>query len=154
MPVVIDGNNLLHSVPGPASSRGDVRRQALDTVRGEGLSITVVFDGPPPQGSPATEHLGRVTVRYSGSASADDVILKLIPDGGAAAQWVVVTDDRGLRESVRQRGASVRSLADWRRRRRPPPPRRGAREPRLSSREIAEWEAFFSNRLADEDDER
>jgi hypothetical protein len=151
MPVVIDGNNLLHNLPGRARSRRDVRRQALDAVRREGLSITVVFDGPPPQGSPAIEHLGRVTVRYSGPASADDVILKLIPDGGAAAQWVVVTDDRGLRESARQRGASVRSLADWTSRRRPPPQPRDGRESRLSSREIAEWEAFFSGRSDEED---
>ena len=143
MPVVIDGNNLLHRLPSRARSRGDVRRQVLDTVRSEGLSITVVFDGPPPQGSPAIEHLGRVTVRYSGPASADDVILKLIPDGGAAAQWVVVTDDRGLRDRARRRGAGVRSLAEWRNRR-PPPPREGVREPRLSSREIADWEAYFS----------
>jgi hypothetical protein len=150
MPVVIDGNNLVHSLPGRARGRGDVRRQMLDAVRREGMLITVVFDGPPPQGSPDLEHLGRVTVRYSGAASADDVILKLIPDGSAAAQWVVVTDDRGLRDLARRRGAGVRSLAEWRNRR-PPPPRQGVREPRLSSREIADWEAYFSGKNHAED---
>jgi hypothetical protein len=145
MPVVIDGNNLLHSLPGGGRSRDEVRRQALEAVRGEGLRVTVVFDGPPPQGSPEIEHLGRVTVRYSGSAAADDVILGLIPAGAAASEWAVVSDDRGLRDRSRRRGAAVRSLAEWRRRR-PPPPRRARQEPRLSSHEIAEWEAFFASR--------
>ncbi len=143
MPVVVDGNNLLHSLPCGGRGRDDVRRQALETVRREGLQLTVVFDGPPPSGSPGVEHLGRVTVRYSGSATADEVILGLLPEGGAASQWVVVTDDRGLRHLARQRGANVRSLAQWQRRRRTPP-RRASLEPRLSSSEIAEWETFFA----------
>jgi uracil-DNA glycosylase len=150
MPVVVDGNNLLHSLPGGGRGRDEVRRRALETVRREGLQLTVVFDGPPPSGSPGVEHLGRVTVRYSGSATADEVILGLLPGGGAASQWVVVTDDRGLRLLARQRGANVRSLAQWRSRRRTPP-RRAPREPRLSSHEIAEWEAFFAGRDHGED---
>jgi hypothetical protein len=145
MPIVIDGNNLLHSLPGGSRNRENVRRDALDAVRGEGLRVTVVFDGPPPPGSPDTEHLGQVTVRYSGAASADEVILGLIPRGGAASQWAVVSDDRGLRELARQRGAKVRSLAEWRDRRRPPP-RRVPHERGLSSRELADWEDYFSRR--------
>lgn len=143
MPVAIDGNNLLHSLPAPARSRSDVRRQVLDAVRHEGLQVTVVFDGPPPAGSPAIEHLGRVTVRYAGGASADDVILSLIPAGRAASQWVVVTNDRGLRERAKQRGARARSLVEWRGRRRVKPVRPAA-DPPMSAREIAEWEAFFA----------
>lgn len=143
MPVVIDGNNLLHSLPGRGRGRDEVRRQVLEAVRGESLQLTVVFDGPPPAGAPDTELLGRVTVRYSGARSADDLILALIPPGGSASQWVVVSDDRGLRERVLRRGGAVRSLAEWRGRR---PRRRPLRESehRLSPRELAEWEAYFS----------
>ncbi len=143
MPVVIDGNNLLHSLPGRGCGRDEVRRQVLEAVRGESLQLTVVFDGPPPAGAPDTELLGRVTVRYSGAHSADDLILALIPAGVRASQWVVVTDDRGLRERVQRRGGTVRSLAAWRGRR---PPRRPLLEAerRLSPRELAEWEAYFS----------
>jgi hypothetical protein len=144
MPVLIDGNNLLHSLPRDQRSRGDVRRRALEQVRNEGVRITVVFDGPPPAGSPSTEHLGRVTVRYSGSATADDLLISLIPDGRSSKQWVVVTDDRGLRDRARARGAGVRTLAQWQGRRRPRV-RRGGHEPRLSSNEIADWEEFFSS---------
>ncbi|MGD9252935.1 MAG: NYN domain-containing protein [Holophagae bacterium] len=143
MPVVIDGNNLMH-----AASRTDgreaIRRQALEKVRVEGVTITVVFDGPPSRGSPAIEHLGRVTVRYAGERSADDLIIDLIPVGKRAAEWVVVTDDRGLGRRVKERGGSIRSLAEWRRRR----PREAAANPhqsKLSSREVAEWEEFFAS---------
>jgi hypothetical protein len=143
MPVVIDGNNLLHSLPGRGRSRDEVRRQVLEAVRGESLRLTVVFDGPPPAGTPETECLGSVTVRYSGARSADDLIVALIPAGGTASQWVVVSDDRGLRERVLRRGGAVRSVVEWRGRR----PRRRQlceAERRLSARELAEWEAYFA----------
>jgi hypothetical protein len=144
MPVIIDGNNLLHSLPNHERDRSSVRREALDTVRHEGVSLTVVFDGPPPPGSPELEHLGRVMVRYSGRSSADDVIVGLLPSSGRAAEWVVVTDDRALGNRVRERGAQVRTLKEWRSRR-SGKPRGPVREPKLSSREVADWEAFFSS---------
>ena len=144
MPIVVDGNNLLHRLPPSQRTRADVRRRALEIVRNETVHVVVVFDGPPPEGSPETEHLGRVTVRYSGALAADDVIVELIPNGRGATQWVVVTDDRALGERARGKGAGVRSLAEWRSRR--PPVRRTDVQPRLSSREIAEWEEYFSAR--------
>jgi predicted RNA-binding protein with PIN domain len=144
MPIVVDGNNLLHSLPQSQRTRADVRRRALEIVRHETVQVVVVFDGPPPQGSPATEHLGRVTVRYSGAVAADDVIFDLVPEGRSAAQWVLVTDDRALGERVRGKGAGVRTLAEWRNRR--PPARRAEFQPKLSSRDIAEWEEYFSTR--------
>ena len=143
MPLAIDGNNLLHSLERPEKSRSDVRQLVLGAVRHECLQVTVVFDGPPPDGAPKTEHLGRVTVRYSGPESADDVILRLLPDGPRASEWVVVTDDGELQRRVRDRGASVSPLHEWRRRK-PKPPRRPDREPALSSREVADWEEYFA----------
>ena len=148
MPVVIDGNNLLHASPG-ARRRDDVRRQALDQVRSGGRTVIVVFDGPPPDGAPAVEHLGRVTVRYSGTRSADDEIVGLLPSGSTAADWVVITDDRALGRRVQALGARVRSLSEWRRRGRVPV-RRATNEPKLSARELEEWTAFFA---AGRDDE-
>ena len=143
MPVVIDGNNLLHRLPPEQRSRADVRRRALDLVRHESVRLVVVFDGPPPAGSPTDEHLGKVHVRYSGAASADDVILKLLPDGRAAAQWVVVTNDRRLGDLARSKGAGVRTLAEWLGRRGAPKKRDGY-ESKLSSHAIADWERYFS----------
>jgi hypothetical protein len=142
MPIVLDGNNLLHTQP--RGSRADVRRQALELVRGGGMTITVVFDGPPSKGSPSIEHLGRVTVRYSGQESADDAIVGLLPRDRSAAEWMVVTDDRELGRRVKDRGGQVRTLAEWRRRK-VRPDRRPQRESKLSSHDIADWEAFFSS---------
>ena len=144
MPLLIDGNNLLHSLPRSERSRADVRSLVLEAVRHERLQVTVVFDGPPPDGSPKVEHLGRVTVRYSGSSSADDVILRALPDGSRASEWVVVTGDRELGRRVRDCGGRVLSLGEWHSRR-PRQPRKPAHEPKLSSHDIAEWEAFFSS---------
>ncbi|MDH3812869.1 MAG: NYN domain-containing protein [Acidobacteriota bacterium] len=151
MPVIIDGNNLLHRMPSGEQNRDSVRRRALDTVRHEGMSLTVVFDGPPPVGSPDPEHLGRLTIRYSGASSADDLILRLLPKAGRASEWVVITDDRALRGRVSEQGAQVRTLQEWQSRR-PRKPRREPREPKLSSREVADWETFFSSREDDAND--
>jgi hypothetical protein len=145
MPIIIDGNNLLHSLTRDDRSRNAVRRSTLDAVRHGGVSLILVFDGPPPAGSPEREHLGRVDVRYAGSESADDVIIGLLPPGRRASEWVVVTDDRGLRDRVRDRGAKVRSLSEWRSRKARPQRRKGF-EPKLSSREISDWEEYFASR--------
>ena len=84
-----------------------------------------------------------MSVRYSGAVSADTVILDLLPDGRAAAQWVVVTNDRRLRELARSKGAGVRTLAEWRGRR-GAPKKRGGYESKLSSNAVADWERYFS----------
>ena len=143
MPILLDGNNLLHRMPKAQRSRAAVRSQVLDATRHESMSVTVVFDGPPPAGSPARESLGKVIVVYSGSRSADDVIVGMVPAGSAAKQWSVVTDDRGLANRVRDRGAKLRRLAEWQGRRRRQS-RPSTFESKLSSRDVADWENFFS----------
>ena len=143
MPILIDGNNLLHTLPPEHRRRGDVRRLVLDACRRERMKVTVVFDGPPPAGAPSRELLGAVTVVYSDTASADDVILRHVATGASAREWVVVTDDRGLAQRVRQRGAGVRTTAEWRQPRRTRS-RGQERQPKLSSHEVAEWEEVFS----------
>lgn len=149
MPLILDGNNLLHSLPRGLRSREEVRKQVLEVVRRQAVSLTVVFDGPPPEASPEVEHLGRVTIRYSGMLAADEVILALLPVRGTD-QWVIVTDDRELRERARSKGARVRSLAEWAGRRKTPQ-RISRREAKLSSHEIADWEAYFSQSQEDAD---
>jgi predicted RNA-binding protein with PIN domain len=150
MPFLIDGNNLLHSLPLPAASRGDVRRAVLDACRHERMRATVVFDGPPPDGTPSRESLGSITVVYSGSKTADDVIIHQLPQGKETRDWIVVTDDRQLRERVKNLGAAVQALREWQGRKRRPASRRRT-EPKLSSHEVAEWEAFFSDKREEEE---
>jgi hypothetical protein len=151
MPILVDGNNLLHRLPRADRTRAAVRNEVLDATRHEKVSVTVVFDGPPPPSAPERESLGRVTVIYSGLRTADDVIVDLLPAGGPARQWSVVTDDRGLADRVRAAGANVRRLAEWRRLPRSTMPKRPRVESKLSSREIAEWEAFFSDESGSDD---
>ena len=150
MPILVDGNNLLHRLPRPNRNREQVRRMVLDHCRHERVKITVVFDGPPPPGAPPREELGTVTVVYAGSETADDVIIRGLPGGASARNWVVVTDDRELQARARNKGASIRTHAEWSRKRPPPPPKPRI-ESRLSSHEVAEWEEFFANRRRDDD---
>jgi predicted RNA-binding protein with PIN domain len=155
MPIAIDGNNLLHTLPHPHRSRDEVRRAVLDQCRREKMSVIVVFDGPPPSGVPTTEHLGRVTVLYSESKSADDVIIGILGSTDSAQSWSVVTNDRGLAARARERGASIRTVAQWMGRRgtksrrltkvRPKPP--------LRPNEVRDWEHLFSEREEPPDDE-
>jgi predicted RNA-binding protein with PIN domain len=142
MPILVDGNNLLHSLPPPTRNREQVRRLVLDHCRHERLKITVVFDGPPPSGAPPREELGAVTVVYAGSKTADDVIIRRLPGGTAARDWVVVTDDRGLQARARDKGASIRTLAEWSSKKTAPPPKPRI-ESKLSSHEVAQWEDYF-----------
>jgi predicted RNA-binding protein with PIN domain len=151
MPILLDGNNLLHRMPRAERSRSAVRTQVLEITRHESMSVTVVFDGPPPAGAPARESLGRVTVVYSGPRTADDLIVGMIPTGSAAKQFSVVTDDRGLSIRVKDRGAKVRSLGEWRGRRKQKTPVRPRVESKLSNREVSKWEDFFSRGGKDDD---
>ncbi len=153
MPIIIDGNNLLHSLPSHQRSREAVRQTVLDQSRHEKISVTVVFDGPSPSGSPATESLGQVTILYSGQTSADDVIIGKLPSGAAARSWSVVTNDRGLAARSRERGALVRTLAQWTGRRgakaRPGKPRP---KPPLRPKEVQKWEEEFTKAKETEND--
>ncbi len=143
MPIVVDGNNLLHRLPAGQRSREAVRREVLERTRHERQRVTVVFDGPPPPGAPERESLGAVMVVYSGGRPADDVIVALLPGGPPARQWTVVSDDGGLRRRALDLGAGVRSLAEWSRRRPRAPASRPSAEPKLSSREVEEWAEWF-----------
>ncbi len=153
MPILIDGNNLLHSLPPDQRSREAVRQRVLDQSRREKISVTVIFDGPPPGGTPPAEHLGSVTILYSGNTSADDLIINRLPSGRAATSWSVVTNDRGLGARVRERGASVRTLTQWTGRRgakvRPGKPRP---KPPLRAKEVQEWKNLFQENRGTEEE--
>lgn len=144
VPVLIDGNNLMHRLRASNRTRAEVRRQTLELVRREKMSVTVVFDGPAPDGVPTSEHLGRVTIVYSGATVADDVIIRSLPAGTASRNWVVVTEDRGLADRARRCGARVRRVADWLEKLGPAVSSRHPDDALLSADEIADWEAYFS----------
>ena len=150
MPILVDGNNLLHRLPAGSRNRRAVRSLTLDLARSERIRVTLVFDGQPPSGSPPAESLGNVTIRYAAPRTADDVIIAALPAGGRARDWVVITDDRGLAARARGRGARVRSLRSWQERLRSAPSPGPADRP-LSRSEVADWESYFSTRSDPED---
>ncbi len=143
MPVLVDGNNAMHRLPGGSRTRDALRRRVLGLPKRSRMTIEVVFDGPPPPGVPAVERLGAVTVRYSGGQTADDLIVARIPGGGAARQWTVVTDDRALASRVRSTGARVEPVASFLGRTAPGPEAEKPTDPELTGEELEEWLKVF-----------
>ncbi len=148
MPILVDGNNLLHQLPPARRSRAELRRLCLELVRREGLRVTVVFDGAPPAGTPATERLGRVTILYAAPRSADDEIVRRVREARDPRGVTVVTDDHLLAESAAAAGARTMKVSDFARgastklaaptpaEERPEPP------PNVS---VRDWERWFSD---------
>jgi len=143
VPILVDGNNLLHRLPHRHRGRQELRRLCLDLVRREGLQLVLVFDGEPPAGSPARESLGRVTILYAAPRSADDAIIASLPPAPGARSFVVVTDDRELGQRARRAGARVRPLREWWPKLVTPATEK-TREGGLSADEVAQWEELFS----------
>ncbi len=116
--LLIDGTNLLHAlsktktVAPPAALIGRLRG-----VIPAGITIELVFDGPPERGLRNERIAAGVVVRYSGGRTADAVILTMIDDvhllDGAegTVTLLIVTDDRDLRHSARLRGARTAGSA-------------------------------------------
>jgi hypothetical protein len=110
--LVVDGTNLLHAL-----SRSTERLPAaalIGRLRGiipGDVAIELVFDGPPERGLRGERIASGMQVRYSGSRSADAVILSLVDDvrgsaGPAATGSILaITDDNDLRNRLRMRGA-------------------------------------------------
>lgn len=120
MPVLIDGNNLLFAGRDDNPER-PIGRSRLCELLGEwaerfGQSVSVVFDGPAPSGG-LLRQIGdpRITVRFSGAASADEVIEMLVNADSAARRVVVVSSDREVARAARRRRATpMRSDEFWR----------------------------------------
>jgi predicted RNA-binding protein with PIN domain len=110
LPYLVDGSNLLGRARGlrvgrPGDRRKLVRRVlASPAVRRKG--VTFVFDGRPGAG-PSRLSLGRhIEVRYAGPRSdADSVILRVM-ERAERNHFVLVTDDRELRERARLLGVA------------------------------------------------
>jgi hypothetical protein len=110
--LVVDGTNLLHAL-----SRSTERLPAaalIGRLRGVipgDVAIELVFDGPPERGLRGERIASGMQVRYSGSRSADAVILSLVDDvrgstgPAATATILAITDDTDLRNRLRMRGA-------------------------------------------------
>ena len=115
--LLIDGSNLLHALgrgkgrPAPAATLVGRLRAVIPAP----IRIELIFDGPPDRGLHGTRIASGLTVRHSGSMSADRLIERLVaeaigtggtPDAAHAAgdAILVITDDIELGQRVRRRG--------------------------------------------------
>jgi len=111
MPVLIDGDNLLHAARGVADDAQSASRawlcRLLTSWDPQGLHhVTIFFDGvrPDSPGDGPTE-AGRLTIRYSDAWTADDLIIEAIESSSASRRLVVVSSDRAVRTAARRRRA-------------------------------------------------
>lgn len=123
MPLLIDGNNLLHAARDVDGGDGPGRASLCALLASWGRRrrerITVVFDGPLPPEPFATQiaqTAGELQVLFSGAGkSADRRIEELLDADSAPRRVVVVSTDREVRQAARHRQArSVRADEFWR----------------------------------------
>ncbi|MCF8041075.1 MAG: NYN domain-containing protein [Desulfarculaceae bacterium] len=117
MRLIIDGYNLIHTVPelAFASDKGQGREALMEALRlyrkRRSHKIKVVFDGGLEPGG-AKERLSGMPVSFSGAErSADDVIAALAAKEGGGI--TVVTSDRELAGRCRVHGAVVLSSEEF-----------------------------------------
>jgi predicted RNA-binding protein with PIN domain len=111
MPYLIDGSNLLGAMRvdrhGEESKRNLVRLLA-SFARARKTKVSCIFDGPEPPSF--AKHLGAVSVAFSGTRPADDLIAERCANGRG---WSVVTSDRGLATRVQRRQVEILSPAQF-----------------------------------------
>jgi uncharacterized protein YaiI (UPF0178 family) len=102
---VIDGNNLLGRA-GASRDASDTKRQLVRSLanfaRAKRTKVACYFDGNEPENF--GRHLGSVSVVFSGTRSADDLIVNKVAIGSG---WKVVTADRGLASRIQRRQVQV-----------------------------------------------
>ena len=103
---IVDGDNAAHRlVPGAADHRRS-RDQLVAQVAGyaaqAGIDVVIVFDGV---GDDRT--VGRTSVRYAGSVSADTVIERLAAQAQEGREVMVVSSDNVLRHVAAKGGVEV-----------------------------------------------
>ncbi len=120
MPVLIDGNNLLHAAraveSNPAIGRSMLCGRLGEWALRRRQKVHVVFDGPAPPGALRAQIGHRaIDVSYSGTGTTADVaIVNRMDADSAARRLLVVSTDHEVRKAARRRRAeSVRSEPFW-----------------------------------------
>jgi predicted RNA-binding protein with PIN domain len=103
--VIIDGNNLLHTLrehaPIAAVGRETMVRLIERWRKTSGCEVTLIFDGPAPRGGLSKQLSPEgLTVRFSAPATADDLIVAMIRDEKDPTRLRVVTSDKAIRHAA------------------------------------------------------
>ncbi len=121
MPVLIDGNNLLHAAQKVGSGEHLVGRSMLCDTLGQWASrykqrVHIVFDGPEPPAALAAQ-IGHAKLQVSfsgGGVSADEVVIDLVEADSAARRLLVVSSDRAIvRVAKRRKARPMKAEAFW-----------------------------------------
>ncbi len=100
--VIIDGNNLLHSMyehaPIPQIGRETMVRLIRDWASQGSRTVTLVFDGPMPKGGLAKQMQPEgIRVLFSAPETADDSIVRMVRAAPDPAQLLVFSSDTAIR---------------------------------------------------------
>ncbi len=153
--IIIDGNNLLHSIvklSDEAESINDVQlcwiiSRYLRAIRKQG---EIIFDGTGPRDKSQFDNIANLEVLFAGLGSdADTVIENKIKASSAPKRLSIVSSDRRLRDAARARRATaVKSEIFWdnlqkQLKRKKPVKEPEAKRVGLSESETKQWLEFF-----------
>jgi predicted RNA-binding protein with PIN domain len=114
MPILIDGHNLIGRLPSLSLEDPDDEMRLVGMLMSyqarTGKAITVVFDPGGAHALAQTRTRGRVKIVFAPhGGTADRIIERRVQRSRNASEWLVVTSDRELADSVARQGARVRS---------------------------------------------
>jgi len=136
---VIDGNNVLgrlgEGVRFSIDAKRDLIRRLAEFARAQKTRVACYFDGAEPEHF--GKDLGSVTVIFSGSETADDLIAGRLTGGRG---WQLVTSDKALAARVRGRGVAIVEASAFLRM-----IEEASREQRAKEQTPEEWLAYFSD---------
>ncbi len=103
--VIIDGNNLLHSMhehaPVPHIGRESMVKLIRDWASRVSHAVTLVFDGPMPKGGLAKQmQPAGITVLFSAPETADDIIVQMVRAAPDPGQLHIVSSDTAIRHEA------------------------------------------------------
>ncbi len=151
---LIDGHNVWHKTPGagagsPADYLGALAafcEQIQKKCVAEKRRATIVFDGHP---NKIPGNYPQVNIRFSGSRTADEVILSILRNEQNPEKWIVVSDDREVRDGAgRYRADILRTdgfLTEKKKRKKPTSVKKPAHppEPNIDGHELEMWKNLF-----------
>ena len=153
--IIIDGNNLLHSIvklSDESESINDVQlcwiiSRYLRAIRKQG---EIIFDGAGPRDKSQFDNIANLEVCFAGlGKDADTVIENKIKANTAPTRLSIVSSDRRLRDAARARRATaVKSEIFWNNLQKQLKRKKPVKEPEakrvgLSESETKQWLEFF-----------
>ena len=143
MPYLLDGNNLIDRARGRGRPEDEDRAALIaelcDRLRRTKARALLIFDGAAPAGA---VYLGGLSIRFSGSLSADEHLLREISRSPAPGEMTLVTGDRDLARRARDVGARTMSPDQfWKRFGTDP----GTAPKEAGTVDVQDWMRYFSD---------